>query len=99
MAQCKITVLRCCFDAALKARYVPDPNYGPCPYFQPGQVFFSTGDRPDGFDCNIGWKSIQDEVQGMCSDAPFFKEQVVCCNDGIRPVLFLLEHLDDPAEI
>ena len=95
MNQCKITVLKCTFDQELKDRYIPDPDYGPCPYFQPGQVFYSrTGERPADFGCQVGWKSIQDEAAGMTKDQPSFfqgRPHVVCCNDGCRPVIFLLE--------
>lgn len=95
MGKCHITVLKCTLDMELKEKYIDDPNYGVCPYFTPGQEFDSTGDRPEGFGCKIGWKSIQDEVKGICGDNPFFQHQVVCCNDGVRPVLFLIQHRDE----
>ncbi len=93
MGKCRITVLKCTLDMELKEKYIHDDNYGYCPYFKAGQVFETTGEKPEGFGCNIGWKSIKDEVQGMCGDHPHFREQVVCCNDGVRPVLFLIEAL------
>ncbi|MDD6024611.1 MAG: TIGR04076 family protein [Oscillospiraceae bacterium] len=96
MAKCKITVLKCLFDTELKETYIHDSSYGPCPYFQPGQVFWTDGKRqPEGFQCKIGWKSIRDEAAGMCSEHPFFTEQVVCCNDGVRPVVFLIESVSE----
>ena len=100
MARCRITVLKCTFDRELKEQYIPDPDYGLCPYFQPGQVFWYDGgeDRPEGFGCRVGWKSIRDEAAGMTRPQPAFLEgrpHVVCCNDGCRPVIFLLEHVAD----
>ena len=97
MAKCRITVLKCLFDTELKEKYVPDPEYGRCPYFQPGQVFETDGEKPEGFGCNVGWKSIRDEAIGFTKENSFFgdRPQVVCCNDGIRPVLFLLEKVTE----
>ena len=40
MKQCKITVLKCTFDQELKDKYIPDPDYGLCPYFH---AFASAG--------------------------------------------------------
>ena len=99
MAQCRITVLKCTLDEELKAKYIPDPDYGLCPYFQPGQVFLYSGGEvpPEGFGCRIGWKSIRDEAEGMTRPQPAFFEgrpHVVCCNDGCRPVIFLLEQVE-----
>ena len=100
MARCRITVLRCTFDAELKEKYIPDPDYGPCPYFRPGQVYWYDGgeERPEGFGCQVGWDCISGPAGGMARpDPPFFAEtgHVVCCNDGCRPVIFLLEHVAD----
>ena len=92
--KCRLTVLKCCFDRELKETYVSDPDYGPCPYFQKDMHFVSDGSRPENFGCGIGWRSIEQEVRAMCLPEPHFKQQVVCCNDGIRPVLFLLEQED-----
>ena len=101
MAKCRITVLKCLFDQELKDRYVPDPDYGRCPFFQPGQVYECTDgeEKPEDFRCNVGWRSIQTEVKGFAGpkeEQHFFADrpQVVCCNDGIRPVLFLLERIE-----
>ncbi len=95
MAQCTVTVLKCTLDEELKAKYIPDPDYGLCPYFQPGQVFVSReGERPEAFSCRIGWRALEEEVRMMTSPEPGpFAEtgHVVCCNDGCRPVIFLLE--------
>ena len=87
----KLTVLKCCFDEELKAAYVDDPDYGLCPYFKPGDVFSTEGERPEGFGCAIGWESIRREVEGMASGESPFKVHILCCNDGIRPVIFKLE--------
>ena len=95
MRQCRITVLKCMFDRELKEKYIPDPDYGPCPYFDPGDVFLSRdGRQPAGFACQIGWRSIREEVRNMLRPDSMFPDgmpHVVCCNDGCRPVIFLLE--------
>lgn len=98
MKQCKITVLKCTLDEELKEKYIPDPDYGLCPYFQPGQVYYTKeGEKPEGFGCKVGWKSIAEEAANMTRPLPPFMEgrpHVVCCNDGCRPVIFLLEQVE-----
>ena len=102
MKQCRITVLKCTLDQELKEKYIPDPDYGLCPYFEPEQVFYcgEDGVRPEGFGCEIGWRSIREEAINMTRPQPVFfqgRPQVVCCNDGCRPVIFLLEGVEDEA--
>lgn len=96
MPKCKITVLKCLFDEELAELYVDDPHYSVCPYFKAGDVMFAdaSGEKPEAFLCGVGWAPIRDAAVAFAlGNHPFFhdKPQVVCCNDGIRPVIFKLE--------
>ncbi len=96
MSKCRITVLKCLFDEELKAQYINDDNYGPCPYFKPGDVIdYDGGEKPEAFGCRIGWKSIADEAQHFAEGHNFMGgAHILCCNDGVRPVIFKLEVVD-----
>lgn len=121
MSKCKLTVLKCLFDPELKAIYVDDPDYGPCPYFKPGDViYYEEGGRPESFGCSIAWQTLERDIKRFAvggmpeglgdmpappqgqppAGAPAGKgpkpgePQVLCCNDGIRPVIFCFETVD-----
>ena len=70
-----------------------------------GQEFMSCGgERPEGF-CESAWSSMAPFVMTLaCGGGNFYdgwmKEPhtaMISCNDGFRPVSFLLETVDDPA--
>ena len=93
MAKCRITVLKCLFDQELKDQYIHDDNYGVCPYFKPGDVIeYTGGQRPENFGCRIGWECIAKEAAGFAQGHSFMGgAHILCCNDGVRPVIFKLE--------
>lgn len=98
MPICKVTVLKCLFDAELKAQYVPDPDYGACPFCASGDVFYSDhGEQPENFRCKVGWSSIAREAARFAQGqgGPGGGPQILCCNDGIRPVIFRLETVEE----
>ena len=103
MAKCRITVLETQFNETLAKEYgVKD--LGPCPFHKVGQVIEAGYAKPEGF-CDEAWKAISHYVFALVHGAqePFFRNYWVreagisinSCNDGLRPVIFKLERIDD----
>ena len=69
---------------------------GPCPRMEVGDVFYTGGengdDRPEGF-CPYAWNSIRQYamIYAGGGQVNYADLRVGCCNDGIRPVSFLIE--------
>jgi len=104
MARCKITVLRRMMNEDYAREYCKNPDTGICEAFEEGQVFdLKHPVRPEGF-CEEAWSAITRYVfafavggGGFFNDG-WMKEEstmIACCNDGIRPVVFKLERIDD----
>lgn len=100
MRQVKITVLKTTFDAELAAQY-GIPGLGPCAMHRPGQTFLADYAKPEGL-CDEAWKAIYQYVFALAHGAEerlFYYGDwiaepgvaIVCCNDGLRPVIFRLE--------
>lgn len=100
MKKVKITVLR-------KARYddliekYENPLEHPCD-MDLGQVFIANGwEKPDGL-CGSAWESMSQFVLALsCGGEDIYdgwmknkKSAMISCNDGFRPVSFLLEAID-----
>ena len=73
---------------------------------EPGQVFTANGwARPDGF-CESAWESISPFVMTLAYGGTNIydgwmkdpRSAMISCNDGFRPVSFLIEALDEDAE-
>ena len=71
-----------------------------------GQVFVADGwERPEGF-CISAWESISPFVMTLAHGGENFydgwmkdpRSAMISCNDGFRPVSFLLEAMDEDAE-
>ena len=71
-----------------------------------GQVFIANGwERPEGF-CVSAWDSMSAFVMTLAHGGGNFyggwmkdkKSAMISCNDGFRPVSFLLEALEADAE-
>ena len=71
-----------------------------------GQVFIANGfKKPDGF-CDSAWESIFPFVKELSLGGGNFydgwmkneKSAMISCNDGFRPVSFLLETMGEEAE-
>ena len=67
-----------------------------------GQVFIANGwEKPEGF-CSSAWDSISPFVMALsCGAEDFYdgwmknkRSAMISCNDGFRPVSFLLETID-----
>lgn len=102
MKKVRITVLKKCADEALARRYLTDGEAAvPCPLLEVGDTFLYEGGAqiPEGF-CPWAWIDIYDGVKTLHSGGTFAPwnnrdgEQVVCCTDGIRPVVFLLQAVE-----
>ena len=71
-----------------------------------GQVFIANGyQKPEGF-CDSAWDSIAPFVKELANGGGNFydgwmkneKSAMISCNDGFRPVSFLLEALEEEAK-
>lgn len=96
----RITVIRKVSHSDLSLLY-ENPLETPC-CVQEGQVFLSEdGKRPEGF-CESAWESICLFVEELsCGGGNFYNgwmknphSAMISCNDGFRPVSFLLETVD-----
>ena len=97
MYNIEITVLRKADYKDLQARY-ENPIAHACDLFE-GQTFLSReGAMPDGM-CPSAWQNLQPFVFALASGATDFYDgwmqnpdsACISCNDGFRPVSFLLE--------
>ena len=71
-----------------------------------GRTFIATGwERPEGF-CQSAWDTLSPFVLALSNGGENFydgwmknpKSAMLSCNDGFRPVSFLVEALDEDAE-
>ena len=96
--------MRKAFYADLAAKY-EKPIEHTCEMSE-GQVFIANGwCKPEGF-CQSAWDSLSPFVLALSHGATNFydgwmknpKSAMISCNDGFRPVSFLIEALDEDAE-
>lgn len=71
-----------------------------------GQVFVSQcGERPEGL-CNTAWECMSHFVMALSHGAENFydgwmkdpRSAMISCNDGFRPVSYLIEALDEQSQ-
>ena len=88
----------------LMARY-ENPMEHPCG-LREGQVFLANGwEKPEGL-CQSAWDTMSPFVLALSHGGQGFyggwmkdpRSVVLSCNDGFRPVSFLVEALDEDAE-
>lgn len=100
MKQVKITVIRKAEYKDLMEKY-ENPIEHACG-LSVGQVFVCDGwQKPDGF-CDSAWEALSPFVMALACGAENFydgwmknpKQALISCNDGFRPVSFLLEALE-----
>ena len=104
MKQCRITVMRMArYDDLIKE--YENPIQHACD-LREGQVFLANGwARPEGL-CLSAWESMspfvlalshggEDLYEGWMKNR---KAAMISCNDGFRPVSFLIEALETEAE-
>ncbi|MBO6122876.1 MAG: TIGR04076 family protein [Methanobrevibacter sp.] len=104
MKKVKITVARKVSHDDLIEKY-ENPLEHACDV-EEGQVFIANGwVKPDDF-CDSAWDSISSFVMALSYGAEDIydgwmknrKSAMISCNDGFRPVSFLLETLDEDAD-
>ena len=97
MKTVKITVMKMVRHEDLMALY-ENPIEHACD-MQVGQVFYSyNGEKPDGM-CESAWESMRSFAEALArGEGNFFDgwmknpySAMISCNDGFRPVSFLLE--------
>lgn len=77
--------------------------YGPCEIMQDGQEFILDGifpRRPEGFECQGAWNDIQRNLASVMygGNLEWIVQPgtvVASCSDGLRPVSFRIERIDD----
>ena len=104
MKKVTISVMRTASYRDLIERY-ENPIQHACE-MREGQVFVANGwERPEGF-CVSAWESMSPFVMTLAHGGGDFyggwmkdkKSAMISCNDGFRPVSFLLETLEADAE-
>jgi len=104
MKKCKITVMRRVCHEDLMAQY-ENPIEHACDMCE-GQVFIANGwQRPEGL-CQSAWDTMSPFVMALTHGGGNFYDgwmktphsAMISCNDGFRPVSFLIEALDEEAE-
>ena len=105
MKKIKITVMRKARCDDLIAKY-ENPIEHACD-LEEGQVFIAEGwNRTEGF-CLSAWETLSPFVMALsCGAEDFYdgwmknkKSAMLSCNDGFRPVSFLLETLEEDADL
>lgn len=104
MKKCKITVMRkTCYKDLMKKYEKPMEHA--CD-MEEGQVFIANGwSKPDGM-CDSAWESMSPFVMTLAyGEKDIYngwmkneKSAMISCNDGFRPVSFLIEALEEEAD-
>ena len=104
MKKCRITVMKMARYEDLMEKY-ENPIAHACD-MQLGQVFIANGwEKPEGM-CQSAWDSMSAFVMALAHGGENFydgwmknpKSAMISCNDGFRPVSFLIEALEENAE-
>lgn len=104
MKKVKITVMKVACYPGLMAEY-ENPMEHACDMVE-GQSFIANGwAKPEGF-CGSAWESMSAFVMALAHGGGDFydgwmknpKSAMISCNDGFRPVSFLLEAMDEDAD-
>ena len=104
MKKRKITVMRMARYDDLMEQY-ENPIEHACD-MQLGQIFIANGwCKPEGM-CDSAWETMSPFVMTLAHGGENFydgwmknpKSAMISCNDGFRPVSFLIEALEDDAD-
>ena len=104
MKKCRITVVKMARYDDLITQY-ENPIQHACD-LELGQVFLANGwERPEGM-CLSAWESMSPFVMTLAHGGENLydgwmknpKSAMISCNDGFRPVSFLIEALDEDAD-
>lgn len=102
----KITVLKKDFHPELAELFLTDGEaVGACPLLETGDEFIFEGNAkmPEGL-CPWAWIDIYQSVSAVSSGSSFTPwnnregQTIVCCTDGIRPVIFGIQAMEDILE-
>ncbi|MCR5537219.1 MAG: TIGR04076 family protein [Succinivibrio sp.] len=99
MLKVRLTVIKKSFYSELSSRY-EQPDVAPCP-LEEGMVFISQNAEMPADMCQSAWLNLYpyvltlahggtDLLDGWMRDP---HSAIISCNDGVRPVSFLLEAL------
>jgi len=103
MKKCKITVMKMAHYEDLMKQY-ENPITHACD-MEVGQIFIANGwRRPEGM-CESAWENMSAFVMALSHGGGNFydgwmkneKSAMISCNDGFRPVSFLIETLEEDA--
>lgn len=104
MNKCRITVMRMARYDDLIAKY-ENPIQDAC-LLHEGQVFIADGwEKPAGL-CDSAWETMSPFVLTLsCGGKGIYgdwmkneRSAMISCNDGFRPVSFLIEAMDEEAD-
>ena len=104
MKKCKITVMRIARYDDLMEQY-ENPIEHACD-MKLGQVFIANGwQKPEGM-CDSAWATMSPFVMTLAHGGGNFydgwmknpRSAMISCNDGFRPVSFLIEALEEAAD-
>lgn len=104
MKKCKITVMKKAFYKDLADTY-ENPITDAC-HIREGQIFIANGwHKPEDI-CDSAWQSLSPFVMTLAHGGENFydgwmkdkKSAMISCNDGFRPVSFLIEVMDEDAD-
>ena len=104
MKKCKITVMRIACYQDLMEKY-ENPMEHACD-MKEGQVFIANGWEKPKEMCDSAWESISPFVMTLSHggsnlyNGPMKNEKsaMISCNDGFRPVSFLIEAMEEDAD-
>ena len=107
MKKVRITVLKTEFYPELAERYLTEGREaGPCPLQQVGDVFYYEGgaEKPEGL-CPWAWIDLYRGISTL-ANGPLVNDlyshedrRILCCTDGVRPVIYELALLDEDASL
>ena len=106
MAKVRITVVKLPVYKDLVDRHINKERYpngfGPCTHWTLGQEFVieTWPNKPTDFPCDWAWSDIQRDVAMVMfgGNPPWMAEKgtaLTCCSDGLRPVSFLVERIEE----
>lgn len=107
MYKCRITVIKKCLHKELAAEYGEGGTDFPiCPVFEVGDEYITAFTKPANF-CEDAWNAIYNYVFALSAGSGKFYDDWVnregiaisCCNDGLRPVIFKIERLNEEVHV
>ncbi len=105
MKNVKITVIKKEFYSEFAEEYLADGKAaGPCPILNVGDEFIYEGgaQMPAGF-CPWAWIDLYRGISMLSAEGitPWYRKngsQILCCTDGVRPVVFRVEAIENDCQ-